>query len=74
MVSIPSTDSEEHWSLEAEVMSSEPTTIPSEEMPEHPYDTIDSQASPLLARGSDTVHLHLIGPGTELLSGEVMHL
>ena len=72
MVSIHSTDSEEHWSLEAEVMLSESTTIPSEEMPEHPYDTIDSPASPLSARGSDTVHL--IGPGTELLSGEVMHL
>ena len=72
MVSIPSTDSEGHWSLEGEVMSSESTTIPSEEMPENPYDTIDSPASPLPARGSDTVHL--IGPGTELLSGEVMHL
>ena len=73
MVSIRSTDSEERWSLEAEVMSSESTTIPSsEEMPEHPYDTIDSLASPLSARGSDTVPL--IGPGTEPLSGQVMHL
>ena len=68
MVPITSTDSVERTSLEAEVTSSEATTMLLQEKTENPYDIIDIPTPPMPAQTSDNVPYELLS-GTNLMLG-----